>query len=111
MFFFNYYFWLRSVFIVVRGLSLVVPGWDYSPGVVCGLPIAVAPLAGLWGADVSSCVRELSGAEDWERASGRDRDPNNAKISLINRKKCLFSLLCFKIPAGSLALDDKVQIP
>ena len=55
MFFFNYYFWLCLGFIVVRGLSLAVASWDYSPGVVCGLPIAVAPLAGFWGADVSSC--------------------------------------------------------
>ena len=28
--------------------------------------------------DAPWSLRELSGAEDWERASGRDRDPNNA---------------------------------
>ena len=40
--------------MVVRGLSLVVASWDYSPVVACGFLVAVASLAGLWGADVSS---------------------------------------------------------
>ena len=51
LFFFKYkfiylfiYFWLRCVFVAVRGLSLVAASGDYSFVAVCRLLIVVASL-------------------------------------------------------------------
>ena len=44
LFFFNFYFWLRWVFVAARGLSLVAASGGYSLVAVSGLLIVVASL-------------------------------------------------------------------
>ena len=45
MYIYFIYLWLRWVFIVVHGLSLVAASEGYSPAAVCRLLLAVASLA------------------------------------------------------------------